>query len=139
MCKSRLRKAEYSGRIRKAHCSEIGSGIFADCNHELLKELASTAGEFDGFKVRQRLQDLQALVFSMRWRRNEVKRGPSRCRLNCGHEGCMKVLSIEIATIFFIIHINYHTQVRLPPLYKCLDHFLLSCPSDPQLRMEARR
>src|SRR5258706_8452007 len=137
MCKSWLRKAECSGRISKAHCSEFGSGIFADCNHELLKELARTAGEFYGFKVRQRLQDLQALVFSVRWRRNEVKRGPSRCCLNCGHEGCVKVLSIKIATIFFIIHINYHTQVHLPPLYKCLDYFLRRCRPEPQLRMEA--
>src|SRR5258706_15870652 len=75
----------------------------------------------------------------MRWKRNEVKRGPSRCCLDCSHEACLKVLSIEIAAICFIIHINRHIQARLPPLYKCLDAFLLSGPSDPQLRIEAGR
>ena len=139
MYQSRLGKAEHSGRICKGHSGEIGRGIFADCSHELLNEVAKTAGQCEGLKVRQRLQDLQVLVFSMRWGRNEVKRGPSRCSLDCSHEACTKSLSIKTATIPFIIHINCHTQARLPPLYKCLDCFLLSCPSDPQLRVDARR
>src|SRR5258706_6281560 len=31
-----LHKVEYSNRICKSHCSEIGRGIVADCSHECL-------------------------------------------------------------------------------------------------------
>ena len=64
----RLHKVEYSNRIRKDHCSEIGRGAVTDCSNELLKEPAKTAGHVDNFKALQRLQDLQGLVISMRWR-----------------------------------------------------------------------
>ena len=64
----RLHKVEYSSRILKRDCSEIGRGTSADCSHEWLNELAKTAGQFKAFKVHQGLQDLHDLVFSMRWR-----------------------------------------------------------------------
>ena len=65
---SRLHKVEYSSRISKVHCSEIGRGTSTDCSHDLLKELAKTLVYYDSFKLHQRLQDLEVVIFSMRWR-----------------------------------------------------------------------
>ena len=65
---SRLHKVGDSSRIFKPESSEIGRGTSADCSHEWLNELAKTAGQFEVFKVHQGLQDLDGLVFSMRWR-----------------------------------------------------------------------
>ncbi len=64
----RLHKVEYGNRIAKVHYSEIGRCTFADCSHEWLNELVKTSVQVDEFKVHQRLQDLEVVVFSMRWR-----------------------------------------------------------------------
>ena len=64
----RLHKVEYSNRICKHDCREIGRCTSADCSQDWFKKLAKTAGHSEGLKALQRLQDLEVLVFSMRWR-----------------------------------------------------------------------
>ena len=65
---SRSHKVEYSNRIFEVNYGEIRRYTSAECGHQWLYEPVKTAGHFEGFKVHQRLQDLEASEFSIRWR-----------------------------------------------------------------------